>query len=199
MPAPYQRHGITTETVDKFFVDAGAVYINLGEDDERLLGATRGGNSFVLEQDVYEAEIDGSPGALKGARRIVEVRPRLTTNLIELSAENIRMAIAGSDMAAFPDDSAATHDVITRRRNIIAADYVKNIALVGTISGADEPIIILLKNALQDENFEIGTENRGESVVSLQFTGHFDPANMGEEPWEIRYPRNNGLQSGNLL
>ena len=198
MPAPYQRHGITTETVDKFFVDAGAVYINLGEEDERLLGATRGGNSFVLEQDVYEAEIDGSPGPLKGARRIVEVRPRLTTNLIELSAENIRMAIAGSDLAAYPDDSAATHDVITRSRNIIAADYIKNIALVGTISGADEPIIILLKNALQDENFEIGTENRGESVVSLQFTGHFDPANMGAEPWEIRYPRNNGLQSGNL-
>ena len=198
MPAPYKRHGISTQTVDKFFVDAGAVYINLGLEDERLLGATRGGNSFVIEQEVYEPEIDGSPGALKGSRRIVEVRPRLTTNLIELSAENIKMALAGADMAAYPDESAATHDVITRNRNIINSDYLKNIALVGTISGSDEPIIIIVKDALQDENFEIGTENRGESVVSLQFTGHFDPANMGEEPWEIRYPRNNGLQSGNL-
>lgn len=196
MPAPYQRNGITTETVDKFLVDAGAVYVNLGETDERLLGATRGGNSFSIEQDVREPEIDGSPGPLKGTRRIVEVRPTLTANLMEITKENIMLAIAGADSTAYPDATAQTHDSIRRSRNITAADYIKNIALVGTISGSDEPVIFIIENALQTDNFEIGTEDREEGVLSLTLTGHFDPANMTSEPWEIRFPMNSGLQSG---
>lgn len=196
MPAPYKRHGIRKETVDYFLVDAGAVYVNLGLEDERLLGATRGGNSFAIEQEIYEPEIDGSPGPLKGTRRIIEVRPRLTANLIEVTRENILLALAGADSTPVPDETAATHDSITRTRNIIGADYIKNIALVGTISGSDEPIIIIVKNALNTENFEMGTEDREEGVLELALTGHFDPANMTEEPWEIRFPRNAGLQSG---
>jgi hypothetical protein len=196
MPAPYSRHGIRTETVDHFLVDAGAVYVNLGETDERLLGATRGGNSFAIEQDVREPEIDGSPGPLKGTRRIVETRPTLTANLLEITRENIMMAIAGAEAEAYPDDTAATHDEIRRRRNITAADYVKNIALVGTINGSDEPVIFIIYNALQTDNFELGTEDRDEGVLTLTLTGHFDPADMSVEPWAIRYPRQTGLQSG---
>lgn len=196
MPAPYRRHGITTKTVDHFLVNAGAVYINLGEADERLLGATRGGSTFNIEQDVYEPEIDGSPGPLKGTRRIIESRAQLTTNLLEVTKENVMMAIAGSSSIPYPDPTATTHDEITRSRNIVAADYVKNMALVGTISGSDEPVIFLIYNALQDENFEIGNEDRGEGVLELTFTAHFDPADMSKEPWAIRYPRATGLQSG---
>lgn len=196
MPAPYQRHGISTRTADHFLVDAGAAYVNLGEPDERLLGATRGGNSFTIEQDVREPEIDGSPGPLKGTRRIVEVRPIININLLEMTKENLMIALAGADATPSPDSTAATHDVIKRTRNIIGADYIKNIALVGTISGSDEPIIIIVKNALNTENFEMGTEDREEGVLELALTGHFDPANMTEEPWEIRFPRNSGLQSG---
>ena len=33
-------HGVTTETVKRLFVDAGAVYLNYDETDERLLGAS---------------------------------------------------------------------------------------------------------------------------------------------------------------
>ena len=55
----YQRHGVTKETVKNLFVDAGAIYINFGENDERLLGATREGNNFKIEQEVREMEFDG--------------------------------------------------------------------------------------------------------------------------------------------
>lgn len=195
MAAPGAQ-GLRTETVDYFIVDAGAVYINYELPTERLLGATRGGNSFAIEQDVREIEMDGAPGPVKGARRIIEVRPRLTTNLLEISRENLLMAIPGATSTAYPDATAATHDSITRTRNIVGTDYIENVALVGTVSGSDEPIIIIVSNALNDENFEIGTEDRDETVLEVQFTGHFDPADMATEPWEIRYPRNAGLQSG---
>lgn len=180
--------GITTETVKRFIVDAGAVYFNYGETDERKAGATRGGNSFVIEQDVKEVEMDGAKGAVKGARRVIEVRPRITTNLIEMTAENFKKALAGADSTAYPDGTATTHDSIRRNREIKETDYIKNVALVGNISGTDTPIICIIENGLADGNLELSTEDKEEAGLEIQFTGHFDPADMDAEPWEIRFP-----------
>ena len=55
-------HGVTTETVKRLFVDAGAVYVNYDEPDERLLGATRGGNTFTIEQESGKSKLT-VPGA----------------------------------------------------------------------------------------------------------------------------------------
>lgn len=186
----YATHGITTETVKNFMVGAGAVYINFGLEDERLLGATSGGNSFTIEQDVREAEPDGRPGPIKGMRDIVEVRPRLSVSLMEMSAANFQMAIAGSSVAAYPDETAATHDEITRTRQLnIDTDYIQNVALVGKVKGSEQPAVFMIENGLQDENIELGTEDREEAVLEVTFTGHFDPATMEKEPWSILFPR----------
>jgi len=181
-------HGISTETVKRFLIDAGAVYVNYGETSERLLGATRGGNQFVVEQDVKEIEMDGAKGPVKGARRIVEVRARIVANLLELTAENLKLALAGSNMADYPTSAGKTHDKITRNRDIVNSDYVTNVALVGNISGADNPFVGIIKNALAVENMELSTEAREEGVLEVTFEGHFDPSNLDAEPWEIRFP-----------
>lgn len=61
MPEPYQTHGITTKTVQNMLLDSGAVYINYGETTgERIIGATSGGNSFVVEREIKEIEVDGA-------------------------------------------------------------------------------------------------------------------------------------------
>lgn len=195
---PLQTKGLRTESVDHLIVDAGAVYVNLDETDERLLGATRGGSTFRIEQDVREIEVDGSPGPLKGARRVVEVRPQLTTNLLEMTMENLLMAIPGAEATPIPDATATTGHSIRRRRNIRGIDYIKNIGIVGTKQGSGEPVILKIYNAMQDDNFELGTEDKDESVLELTFTGHFDPGDMSVEPWEIIYPLNEGLQSGDI-
>lgn len=183
---PY--HGITTETVKRFFVDAGAVYVNYGLGNERLLGATRDGNEFVVEQEVREIPVDGAKGPLKGARRIVNVYARITANLIEMTAENFLLALPGADATAYPDDVSKTHDSIRRIRNIQLTDYVDNIALVGTISGSDQPIICIVENALADGNLQLSTADNDEAALTIQFTAHFDPADLDTEPWEVRYP-----------
>lgn len=186
----YATHGITTETVKNFMVGAGAVYVNFDEPDERLLGATSGGNSFNIEQDVREAEPDGRPGPVKGMRDIVEVRARLSVSLMEMTTENFKLAIAGSESRPFPDPTAATHDEIFRNRQLNwDSDYIKNIALVGKVKGSEQPAVFIIENGLQDENVELGTEDREEAVLEVTFTGHFDPANMDQEPWRILYPK----------
>lgn len=181
-------HGVTTETVKRLFVDAGAVYLNYGETEERLLGATNDGNTFSIEQDIREIEVDGARGPVKGLRRIIEVRAQIVANLLELTAENLKTALAGSTMEDYPDGEEKTHDKISRKLTVSDTDYIGNVALVGEISGSQEPVICIVKNAIADGNFNIDTVDKEEAGLEITFTGHFDPADMDEEPWEIRFP-----------
>jgi hypothetical protein len=187
--------GVSSQSVERFVIDAGAVYINLGEIDERLLGATRGGNSFEVEQDIKLVEIDGVRGASMGARRVIESNARIICNLLELSTENILLAIAGATATDWTDPSIEpaplepSHDQIRRTRNITDIDFVKNVAIVGKISGSEENIICMVYNALSDGGFTLGMEDREEGVLEVTFTAHYDLDNVDEEPWSISYPK----------
>lgn len=187
---PYQTNGITTETVKNMMLDAGAVYINYGEADERLLGATSGGNTFTVERKVREIEIDGARGPVKGARRIVEHRATLSVNLLEMGRENLKLILTAADVSDVidPNTQQKVADKIQPRDNIIDSDYVKNIALVAQLSGSGDPVVIILHNALADDKLEFKMEDQKEATPEVQFTAHYDPANMNQVPYEIRYP-----------
>jgi hypothetical protein len=180
--------GITTNTVKRFFVDAGAVYLNYGLENERLLGATKGGNTFTIEQEIREMEADGARGPMKGARRIIRSVARCVANLVEITADNILVMLPGATKEDYPSAEAKTHDKITRVRDIQDGDYINNVALVGRISGADENFIGIVENVLADGNISANAVDKDEAAVEVQFTAHFDPAAMDEEPWEIRQP-----------
>ena len=93
------RSGISADTPERIIIDAGAVYLNYGLTNQRLLGATRGGNEFNINRVARNIGIDGLKGAAKGLKRITEVNPQITANLIELSVENLIAAIAGGNQS----------------------------------------------------------------------------------------------------
>lgn len=182
-----RKTGITTQTAKRLVIDSGVVILNYGlQGLERILGATEGGATFNIEQDIYEPEIDGLPGALAGTRRVTAVHPRITARLLEQTTENIVLSLAGSEYAP---DTDGDYDVITRKGYVIpTGDHVQNIALVGRVTGTNKPIICMIKNAIADGGFEFGMEDENEAGPELQFTGHFSAENLDEEPWEIRNP-----------
>ena len=112
------KHGVSTDTPDRLLIDAGAVYIGFGDADSpgTLLGATRGGNVFELARTVRRMEADGMRGPVKGFRRIEDVVAKLTVNLLEMTAENLRRAIAGaiysSGTTLVEDEAVGTGDGI---------------------------------------------------------------------------------------
>lgn len=179
-------HGMTKKTFNNLLVDAGKVVLNYGiAGKERDLGATLGGNSFAIETEYKDTQPDGARGKIKGGRRIIGVAAALTTNVLELTLENLKAAIPGSEIV---EDTEAGYRSLRRTRDIEDQDYFENIALIGTISGSQKPIIIILDNALNDENLEISAEDKEEAVTEIVFSAHFDPEATEAEPWEIRYP-----------
>lgn len=177
--------GVTTETSQRMILDAGAIFVNYGEIDERLLGATREGSTFVVEQDIREIEVDGLRGPTKGFRRVIEEHVRLTVNLLEMTASNTELALIGSTTT-----SDTTHDIITRSLDMASISYITNIAIVADYTDASgQPVIIVIKNVLMDGEFSVEFTDREESTTELQFTAHFDPAgDLDESPFEIRFP-----------
>mgnify|MGYP001014075690 FL=1 len=181
-------HGITSETYKRFVVDAGAVYKNYGETNESLIGATRDGSTFTLEREIREMPVDGAKGPVKGSRRITKVAVKITAKFVEFTTDIIKMAIPGTTSTDYPE-LEPTHDEIRAALQIALTDYIDNIALVGEKSGTNEPMIFLIENALSDGGFEVGTVDNDESGMTIQFTAHFDPADLDKEPWFIRNPK----------
>jgi hypothetical protein len=195
-----RRHGITQETSKNLFIDSGEVRLNYVDSSNvgTLLGATRDGNQFIITQDIRDIPVDGSKGKVKGLRRIIRVDAQIIANFIELNTTMLEKALPGTDAVGYPSAPARVADQITRALEIQAGlagesrdDYIGNIAIVGEISGTDEPVVCMIKNALGDGNVEITTTDNDEAGLSITFSAHFDPSDLDTEPWEIRYPKVN--------
>lgn len=183
--------GVTKQTAERMLLDAGAIYKNLKKEDGEwtgeALGATSGGNEFVVEIEQRQPEIDGIKTRIKGLSFVEEHESHLVVNLKELTAKNIQLAIGPADI----DESGEEFDVITGRTTIEDDDYLENIAYVGRLSGSKKPVIIILKNALSAEGFTLGSEDNDEAVVPITFNAYvdFDDAQAGKTAYEIHWPK----------
>lgn len=175
--------GLSAETPNRLLINEGVLYLNYGETGERMLGATRGGTEFEIETDIHTPEIDGAKGPVMGTRRVVESIARLSGELLEMTHENFLMTITGADSTV----ALEGYNSIRRTRELTASDHFTNVACVGQLVTGEE-VVIILYNALNDEGVTVGQEDRDEATLPVQFTAHYDPADMDTEPWEVRFP-----------
>lgn len=184
-----KSNSFTNESKNHFIIDAGAIYLNAKYDEVEgtftgeLLGATAGGNEFVVEQEVRQIEVDGMKGRGKGLQALSFMNPNLTANLKELSAKNLSRIIAGGDL----DVADSHYDILTSKGVIEDSDYIDSIALVGRVIGSQKPIVIVLDNVLSIEGLEMTFEDDDEVVVPVTFGGHYDETM--EVPYKIYLPK----------
>jgi hypothetical protein len=192
-----RRHGVTKETPKRFVIDSGAVYKDYGLAGETLLGATRDGNTFTLNQEIRNMPVDGARGKVKGHDRPINVEPVIVANFVEMTADQFVRAIVGANREAYPSYAGKTHTLITRDLDKIRSgldtetgdDYMDNITIVGQVSGTNKPIVIGIENVIADGNIEINTVDEDESVLSVTFSARFDASDLDDEPWFVRFPK----------
>ena len=101
-----KRTGYTARTPKHYLINAGAIYKNLawnptggkdgkGQWEGELLGATAGGNKVTVEVNHRVIEIDGVFMPAVGQKVLESQTAKLETNMKEITAENIRLAING--------------------------------------------------------------------------------------------------------
>jgi hypothetical protein len=176
--------GVTPETYRRLLYDQGIVYLNYGLAGQKILGATRGGNTCTIEPNIRKMPVDGvSDYDVKGDKRIIGGSFKLTLNLIEISTDGLLANLPGATNAA-----TGTHDVLTRSTQIADGDYFANVTLVLQKAGTSALFGFKLKNAIALGNLEIGANENDEAVNTIEFTGHLPTDALGTEPWEIFNP-----------
>jgi len=167
-------HGITETTCQNYLMDAGAVYKNYVDfsNPGDLLGASRGGNSCEIVEEIRNMTADGERYKRKGCQRIIGGSAKLTVKLVEVTAENIQLALAGSELAA---------GVVTGGQ-IKESDYLDNVTFVGEKSGGGG-IVITLENALSTEGLKFTFNDKDEAVLEITFEAFAD--DVDEVPWTI--------------
>jgi hypothetical protein len=168
---------VTTEQINNIVLDTGVVYIDYGEVGERILAPTRGGSTFVVEQDIRIIERDGSLGKELGLRRVIREDAMMTVRLLDLSKENLNMALRGSDLTSLTITS-------TQTGTISAVEYFTNITWIGEDMEGKSRIITLF-NAMSDNGLSINFEDKNEAVLEVVFAGHRDPSDYTEPLYTI--------------
>lgn len=191
--------GVTSNTSKHLQLDAGAFLKNFDPTQDtwasakatKLIGATAGGGSFAAVPTIRRIEVDGVKGATKGFEALDEWVVTITANVKELTADVLKMALATGSYVGAKSPSSETsnnYNKITAANSIVDADYMTNITWIGTISGSQLPVIIVLKNALCTNGLSLTTADKAEGVVTLTLTGHYSPSDLDTPPFEIYYP-----------
>lgn len=193
--------GLNCSTPNNLVLDAGALYFNIDEtafthdppyDDPvtqalanaTLAGATRGGATFETGKETRHVEVDGMRYPIKGLERIDGYTPTLTVTMIEMSAANLQRLLGSS--TATPLGNFTTIDLSAE---IASTDYITNVALVTTLSGSEDPVILVLRNVLMTESASLAFEDKSEAGIEATFTAHVSPCSPYTSPVTLYVPR----------
>lgn len=194
------KTGYTQDTPKRFQLNAGALLENLtwvkgadqaaGKWSGDLIGATSGGSSISLVNTFRQAEIDGVFTAVVGGDSIESSEGKFEVNMIEWTADNLKRALLAdskvSDGSAYPSG----YEVITTRREVKETDYIENLAYVGTITGSEEPIIIIMHHAFPTGGLEFEPQDKQEGIYKLVFEARASATDVNDTslPVTILFP-----------
>lgn len=187
--------GFTADTPKHLQLDAGAFLRNYDVSKDtwttakttKLIGATAGGGSFSAVPNIRRVEIDGVKGAAKGLQDIDEWTVTMTANVKEITAESLKLALGAAKSESATTPAGYTH--VTGKNQIDDADYLDNLTWVGRLSGSNDPVIIVVKNALSTNGLTISFADKSEGLIPVTVTGHYTADDLETPPFDIYYPK----------
>lgn len=144
-----------------------------------LIGATRGGGTFVCTPNTRSIEADGKREEWKGSSVNDGWTIKLTTTLLEINATNLKRSFGTADVT----DTEKKH-TIKIRTDIKDADYIESLVWVGDTSKGY--VLIAIKNALNTAGATLTWTDKGEGTIPVEFTAHQDGVETdGYAPCEV--------------
>lgn len=144
-----------------------------------LIGATRGGGTFVCTPNTRSIEADGKREGWKGSSVNDGWTIKLTTTLLEINATNLKRSFGTADVT----DTEKKH-TIKIRTDIKDADYIESLVWVGDTSKGY--VLIAIKNALNTAGATLTWTDKGEGTIPVEFTAHQDGLETdGYAPCEV--------------
>ena len=169
----------TKNDVNKIQIDEGIVVINFGEQDEKVLGPTRGGVEFTATPSIRDIEFDGRKGKTKGMQVKDGEDVSVKINTLCCSLDNLKLAIPGSNI----DNNTLTPGAF----GIIPdSAYLKNVAVVTKMIDGTYTVLTVT-NPMHEGAFSYKGVAKSENEHNLEFLGHYDPSDANEVTcWNVQ-------------
>lgn len=137
-------------------------------DDTKLLGATRGGGTFVVTSEIREPDVDGKRYRFKGGAFVDSVDAQLSGSLVE-----IRPDVFAKVLATGESTTSGQKTTLKMHTAIQDTDYIDSLVWVGDMSGGGL-ILIALKNALNNNGMTLTFTDKGEGIIPFEFHAYQD-------------------------
>lgn len=137
-------------------------------DDTKLLGATRGGGTFVVTSEIREPDVDGKRYRFKGGAFVDSVDAQLSGSLVE-----IRPDIFAKVLATGESTTSGQKTTIKMHTAIQDTDYIDSLVWVGDMSNGGL-VLIALKNALNNNGMTLTFTDKGEGTIPFEFHAYQD-------------------------
>lgn len=140
-------------------------YITAGKG---VLGATKGGGTFVCEPDIRQIEADGMRAPFVGSTVNDGWTVKLTGTMLEMTPENFASALMSADVTT--DDTKPKVHKVRIRTDIRDEDYIDKICWIGDTSKGF--LMIELENALNISGATFTFTDKGEGTIPFEFQAH---------------------------
>jgi hypothetical protein len=175
-----------TETFQKLQLNAGAFLVDFDyseyvnsttlraalatalQDNTKVLGATRGGGTFVATNEIREPEVDGMRYSFKGGAFVDSVDAQLTGTLVEIRPETFAKVLATGEST-----TTGQKTVVKMHTAIRETDYIDKLVWVGDMSDGGL-VLIALKNALNHNGMTLTFTDKGEGTIPFEFHAYQD-------------------------
>ena len=166
---------VTSSTPGNLVIGAGDVYR-----DGSVVGASMDSNTFVIDQEYADIDLNGVPGKLKGTDYKTSEMARLETTIPEVSATVAAAMWPGSQSAT--DGNVITLDTDGTRR-IPTSDYHDWELRVPGLDGKE--FRFLVDDALNTDSITYEATDDGALAPRLNLESRWDAADMDASPHRI--------------
>ena len=150
------------------------------QDETKLLGATRGGGSFVVTQEIREPEVDGKRYGFKGGAFVDSVDAYLSGTLVEIRPQSFANILATGEAT-----TNGQKTTVKMHTAIQDNDYIDSLVWVGDMSDGGL-VLISLKNALNNNGMTLTFTDKGEGTIPFEFHAHQDTVeDYNYAPFEV--------------
>ena len=198
------KSGYTAGTANNYLLNAGALVRDLewNKEEEKwsytLVGATSGGSKITLKNNLRQVVVDGVMTTPEGGDVIESSEAIFEINLIEHTLENLKQALFAKSTASDGETYPLGYDVVKPKGQIEASDYITNLGYIGTVSGSDKPIIVIMHKAICTTGYEIEPKDKAEAIYKIAYAGRTAKSEAGTSalPVTILMPKANALPEG---
>lgn len=172
-------NGLTSSTTSSLLLGTGVICKNftVGTDTYssakqagKVISSTRDGVTLTAKYNLEQIVIDGAQGRVKGLTTIVGLdQGSLAATLAEIKKETLMVALGAALNPDSGDDVVTGYDLIKMTTTLAEEDYIDNITYLGCVSGYDLPIIIQLKNCMNEDGLSLKTGDTSSAGLPVTF------------------------------